>query len=356
MRIQFFITGLGPGGAERQLTGLASMLTGKGYEVEVCWYTDINFYEQYLLQNSVACRRLYTRNHFKKIWNIKSAIKAFRPDVVISFLDGPNTICPLMKILNRRFKLIVSERNTTLIQDWRSRLRFALYRWADRIVPNSDSQKQFILNHYPAYVQKTITITNFTDLHVFNCPEQSYSEITNIMVAARLTEPKNVKRFISAISILHKRNVNIRVKWFGKAFLQTYEKECEELVKAEGLTDIFQIMPPTRNIVEEYKACDVVCLPSLHEGFPNVVCEAMSCGRPVLCSNICDNSTLVSDGLNGYLFDPYSPKDMADKIEKFCSLSKENKILMGRNSRQKAEKILSKERFLNRYVELIESL
>lgn len=356
-RIQFIITGLGPGGAERQLTGLASMLKDKGYTVQVCWYTNINFYEQVLLDNGIDCKRLYTSNHLKKIKNIWHAIESFNPDVVISFLDGPNTICPYLKWLTRgKYKLVVSERNTTQRLEWRSLLRFAGYRFADHIVPNSGSQTRFIGTHYPKYKDKLSTITNFTDLERFHPSDKEHKPVLRGMVAARVTEAKNVLRFIDAVSIAHDKGANIDITWFGEPFYKEYGEQCHKLIKGKNMSQYFHLLPATKKIVEEYKKSDVVILPSHFEGCPNVICEAISCGLPVLCSDVCDNSTLVHNGENGFLFDQNDENSMAGAILKFCNLSIEERKSMGMASRELAESILSKDRFVDKYITLINEL
>ena len=356
-KIQFIITGLGPGGAERQLTGLASMLKEKGYTVQVCWYTNINFYEQVLLDNGIDCKRLYTSNHLKKIKNIWQAIKSFNPDVVISFLDGPNTICPYLKWLTRgKYKLIVSERNTTQRLDRRSRLRFVGYRFADHIVPNSGSQTRFIGTHYPQYKDKLSTITNFTDLERFQPTEKKAGTTLRGMVAARVTEAKNVLRFIDAVSIAHDKGANIDITWFGQPFYKEYGEQCHKLIEDKNMSQYFHLLPATKQIVDEYKKSDVVILPSHFEGCPNVVCEAISCGLPVLCSDVCDNSTLVHNGVNGFLFDKNDESSMAETIVKFCNLNSDERRSMGMASRKLAESILSKDRFVNQYINLINEL
>ena len=97
------------------------------------------------------------------------------------------------------------------------------------------------------------------------------------------------------------------------------------------------------------------CLPSLFEGFPNVVCEAMSCGLPILCSNICDNPLIVEDGGNGILFSPYCAENIADAIIKYINLSEDKKVQMGVRSRELALEKFSSEVFIQKYIDLIES-
>jgi glycosyltransferase involved in cell wall biosynthesis len=41
----------------------------------------------------------------------------------------------------------------------------------------------------------------------------------------------------------------------------------------------------------------------------------MSCGKPILCGDICDNSMIVKDHINGFLFNPNRVEDIVDKMD-----------------------------------------
>ena len=111
-----------------------------------------------------------------------------------------------------------------------------------------------------------------------------------------------------------------------------------------------------RKLVDKSKSeVDFFVLPSIYEGFPNVLCEAMSCGLPVIAGNVCDNARIMQDGVNGYLFDPYSISDMTDKIGKLLMLEKKDIKVMGDRNREIAVNVFSKEKFTNEYVNLIET-
>ena len=122
------------------------------------------------------------------------------------------------------------------------------------------------------------------------------------------------------------------------------------------IADYLTLHDPNPKIEKAYHEADVFCLPSLYEGYPNVVVEAMACGLPVLCSNVFENPYIVSEGVNGMLFDPHRADDIARAIQQMASLSVEQRAEMGRRNRQACLERNSEEAFLKAYTRLIASL
>lgn len=357
MKILCFTDGFNQGGAERQLIGLANLLQQHGFDVTLASYHKENFYRS--LMDSCNLKYDFIESSGLQLSKLVSCYKYFKTkgfDCVISYKGGCNQICCLLKAIGMSFKLIVSER--CLVYDFNDfqKRKFFLYRFADYIVPNSYAQEKFIGEHYPKLLAKTVTITNFTDIDTFVPVKNETHSKLRVLVTARISHQKNIKRFIEALSILKKENLSIDVKWFGNVNFgeDTYALECKELIERYGIGDIFHLLPATTSISTEYQSCDVFCLPSIFEGYPNVVCEAMSCGKPVLCSNVCDNSTIVEDGVNGYLFDPYNIMDIVQAFRKVYSLSTNQREEMGTKSREMAVVKFSKKTFVNKYIKLIE--
>lgn len=362
-KILCLIDGIGFGGAQRQLIGLASFLQERGYRVELVAYHKRDFYlplikEKQLNYYLITCKN----NRLSKTLTIIRLIKRNKYDVVISYLNGPNFLACITKFFNNTFKLIVSERVAITEINLQSRMRYFAYKKADYIVSNSYTQSLFIRKKFNDLSEKTKTITNFTDTSFFS-PIAEIGKATekprklSILVAGRIAIQKNIIKFLDTLSILKHRKVNIKVDWFGKVGygMEKYSEETNKKVINLGLESIIEFHSGITNIREQYRQCDVFCLPSLREGYPNTICEAMSCGKPILCSRICDNPIIVEEGKNGMMFDPTSSEDMANTIERFSKLSIDEQMKMGKYSRELALQKFSSETFVNKYIEIIES-
>lgn len=355
-RILCLIENLGSGGAERQLTGLAVMLKQQGYEVEVWYYVKNEFYLPYLQDNGVVARYLVDAVSLRKRFlAIRKQIKVYHPDTVISYTASTSIIACVLKRLGAKYRLIVSERNTTQKLTRNEKLRFFCYRWADVIVPNSHSQAKFIDDHFLELSSKVKVITNFVDTEKFkpfNEPIAEHEE-TRMVCVGRLMPQKNLPRFIEAIGKIVKDGYKLHVDWFGQDLKDTYSAECHKAIQEHHLEQNFVFHAPSSNIQEEYQKADVFCLPSLYEGFPNVLCEAMSCGKPVICSRVCDNPNIVQEGENGLLFDPLNVADMVAIIEHYLDLPLDKKIEMGEMSRIIGLELFSQKSFINNYTEIV---
>ena len=231
-----------------------------------------------------------------------------------------------------------------------------LYRWSDAIVPNSYAESELIGKFFPVLKNKIHTVTNFVDTDYFSPVQagKATSPTIRILCVARIGSEKNVMLFMQAVKLVVERGYSVRVDWFGTPSQKTpeYFKACLTERGRLDMTDIFNFKPASGQIRDEYRKADVFCLPSLYEGFPNVICEAMSCGLPVLCSRVGDNPRLVEEGKNGYLFPPDEVEKIADSIIRFCECSQEKKIEMGQYSRRIAVQRFSGEKLVSQYMEI----
>jgi len=80
-------------------------------------------------------------------------------------------------------------------------------------------------------------------------------------------------------------------------------------------------------------ASDLLVLPSLSEGRPNVVLEAMSCGVAVIATNVGGTPELIKDKINGFLVEPCNPDELSEKISILLN-DEDLRIDMGINGRK----------------------
>ena len=280
-KVLLLIDSLGSGGAQRQLVGLASFLKDNGYNVTVVYYHDDHFYVDLLQNNDVPYVFLEKAQKTTfRIWHLARYIRKTRPNVVVAYLETPSICACITRLFNHRFKLIVSERNTTQHTGLNERIRFNLFKVADYVVPNAYSQETYMKTTFPKLTNKIATIPNFVDLQYFVPPQERHRrKAPEVMVAASIWASKNTLGFIDAVAILKEKGFVFHISWYG---LNTkhidYINQCKKKIELLGVSGFIELKEKTSNIKERYQDADYFCLPSFYEGTPNVICEAMACG------------------------------------------------------------------------------
>ncbi len=363
-KITCFICSLSSGGAEHQLTELAGLLYEKGYQVEIVTFADLP--DHYTIPKGVKRVKLgEEKSDIRKFLAIFYFFLRVKTDCVITYTQRANTfsLIPLL-FRSRKLKVIAGERNNTTYSTptrfEKLLINIGLYRRADYIVPNSYSQKTYILKKRPQWSSKVITIINYTDLEKYKAVPFIVNEKITIGVFARYNEQKNWKRFADVVRLLkEKTSIPFQIDWFGnKSFkgisLNPEYTEFENLIKKYGIEDILHLHDHVKDVTEVIPQFDVLCLPSLYEGFSNSVAEGICSGKPMLVSNVSDNGVMVHDGVNGFLFDPTNVENMCSAFLRFFALIIEERKQMGIESRKIAESLFKKEQFIDSYIKLIE--
>jgi glycosyltransferase involved in cell wall biosynthesis len=128
------------------------------------------------------------------------------------------------------------------------------------------------------------------------------------------------------------------------------DKICRDKL---GIGSLLRFHPPTDVPEVVLNEADALILPSLWEGMPNAVCEALAVGCPVLMSDVSDARFLVEDGVRGYLFDPREPASIAAAIQKFISLPIDKRAAMSVDARLFAERSFNPEIYVSAYETLL---
>ena len=104
----------------------------------------------------------------------------------------------------------------------------------------------------------------------------------NIAMVGRLSAEKNHRLLVEVLRRLHGQNVQAHLHVVGDGVLRQELQSLAEQANVAQRVTWYGVQSNPHRIVAR---CDVFCLPSLYEGFPNVVMEAMAVGTPVIASN-----------------------------------------------------------------------
>lgn len=173
-----------------------------------------------------------------------------------------------------------------------------------------------------------------------------------VIFAGRMVKDKGVIDLIEAAEML-------RPKYEGKVefvlcgslssnIFAVQKEELDRLCDGKYIT----YMGYCEDMPEQFSKSDIMCFPSYYrEGVPKAVLDASSAGLPVItCDSIGCRDT-VKDGFNGFLVNPKSPSEVAEKLD--ILLSDENlRREMGRNSRRIAEKEYDVEKVVDRHLQI----
>lgn len=151
-----------------------------------------------------------------------------------------------------------------------------------------------------------------------------------ILFVGHLITRKGVEYLIRAVKRVLKKDKNILCCIIGKGHLEEYLKK---LTSDLGLNDYIRFLGVKTNkeVIPYMNACDLLVLPSLNEGLPVVLCEALACGKPVVATRVAGTPELVNNDV-GYLV---KPKDVNDLTEK---------IVLALNKKWEKEKLLKRAR------------
>lgn len=364
MNILCVIDSLRSGGSQRQLVELALGFKEKGHVVSFLTYHNIPFYNPVLDKEGILITCIQAPNYIMRLFKMRLFIRRGNYDAVISFLEAPNFICEFASFPYRKWSLLAGERSAQPGIYFNPKL--IIYRWfhflADYIVANSYANMKIVRKVNPLLSKsKCKVIYNTIDFSCWKPSNHYYPRRIGklkLIMAATHSYLKNLNGLIEALSLLSKEErKKIMVEWYGERISEPYMDgsyvEALKKIKTFNLENIISFYPATLNITKIIQDSDAVGLFSFYEGFPNVICEALACGKPVICSNVSDLPELLSHDMN-LLCNPASSESIKCALKYLIGLNNDKLTHIGSVNEKIAREHFNKKTIVSKYLELIE--
>lgn len=220
-------------------------------------------------------------------------------------------------------------------------LEFLSYLLADVIVVTSEKDKKYIVEKYHVNPSKVYVIPNWVDVNVFKPMHNIEKEKGRIVFVGRLEHQKNVFALVDAVKTLP----NIKLYIVGEG---TLKKPLEYKIEKERISNVVLLGAiPNEKLPYELNRAEIFVLPSLWEGHPKALIEAMACGLPVIGSDVEGIKEVIVHGFNGLLCKP-DPKSIRSTILTLIN-NPELRKKLGENARRfvvenySIEKVMRKE-------------
>ena len=229
---------------------------------------------------------------------------------------------------------------------------------ANKLFFQNEEDRTLFLNNKMAPSELTDRLPGSgADLSRFKWSPASDDGQVRFLLIARMLYDKGIQQYVDAARILHKKYPDTEFQLLG--FLDVdnpsavSRKAMEEWV-AEGVVNY---LGTSDAVDQEIGTVDCMVLPSYYrEGVPKSLLEAGAMGKPIVTTDNVGCREMVDDGVNGFLCEPRSADDLALKLEKIILMSHEERLAMGRKSREKIEREFDEKIVIQKYLDAVDDV
>ena len=137
--------------------------------------------------------------------------------------------------------------------------------------------------------------------------------LPTVLFVGRLTADKGPHTLIEAVRLLEERDVAVQLLLVGA---QDEADSAQLLEQLRAASDDVHVLDQVDDVRPCYSVSDLLVLPTLREGLPNVVLEAAAMGVPSVTTTATGAVDSVVDGVTGLLVPPEHARPLADAVER----------------------------------------
>lgn len=311
---------------------------------------------------------IYARSYLSKffpfpyIWNLIRCIrviKSFDPDLII--VEG-KILTQLLAIAARICRVKVFSYVHYPVSEYEARRM--MYSLVDRIIVCARGLKDYF-NVLDLPSNRFVGINNFVDVERF-APAEDTAQVREtqfgiepstfvIGLVGHLSVVKGQKVLTQAVKRLVDSGHSVQALLAGCDNDPDSKNEIElkTLVRQLNLEQNIQFLGKISDTRVVYQASDVLALPSLREGLPLVILEAMACGIPVVATAVDGIPDAVIDGKTGFLIETANVEMLVEKLIHLIQ-DRSLRITMGMRARERAQGVFSQNEYKRKFLELIQ--
>ncbi len=359
MKILYLITKSEAGGAQTHVADLCVYFKSKGYEIAVmssgdgwlkkeCDKNGVIFVQNKYFSNKPRPRRL-----FKAIKEIRKYANEFKPDIVHCHSSAAAILGRIA--IKGKIRTIYTAHGWGFNLGMNPLIRYAVLiaekitaKYTDTYICVAEFVKNLGLKYNLAPENKFKVVYNGVSLDDVNQSKiKNLKSKIDLIFIGRLAEPKKPELMIKAISLLPEKIKNsIKFVVVGDG---PKRKPLEKLAENKKIKAEFRGSLSKDQVLMELKLADVFIFISAWEGFPYTILEAMSCGLPIIASDVGGVGEAVNE-TNGILVEN-EVGQIREAILKLVD-NKELRLRLGEQGRRDVEQKFS----LNQMLEKIEKI
>jgi glycosyltransferase involved in cell wall biosynthesis len=361
--VVFLITGLGRGGAEKQVAQVALRLGDHGWRIKgVISLRPLTPWAHELQAHGIPTYSLnMSRSWLDPIglvraWNL---VRSLCPDVMVTFLFHASVFGAVVGRLAGVRRIVASVRNQRLGSPGRERIfRWSRCLWHATVV-NSHGVAREILSRCLVTSDELYVIPNGIETSTSSGASRDairaaldVPDGTFVWLAVgSLSKQKEYQSLLRAVSRLKPSGTLVLIAGDGP-LMPHLNQLCEELL----LTGTVRFLGERTDIDHLLAACDAFVSASAWEGMPNAIMEALAAARPVVATTVGGVPELIEHGATGWLVGPGDPEALSAAMAAVMNMTVEERASTGDRARKSITTRYGWERVMPQWDELLQKV
>lgn len=358
MKVVFFITSLGMGGAENVLASLCDGLVKLDVKIKIICLKGPVIVRPMSTNIEIINLNINSINGFvKNISKVRKIINNFQPDVVHAHMFHAIIYARLLRLTCFVKRLICTAHSTKV----GGTIQKHIYRITDFLsdvnTNVSEEATQNFIKQGIFNVKKTVTVTNGVNVEKFRFDVTKRQELrykfglsdnTNVFMAVgRFSYAKDYPNMLKAFSLYKRQDSCFKLFIVGDGELRG---EIESLIQRYDLIEDIILLGVRSDVSELFNMSDFFILSSAWEGLPTVLIEAMATERVIVTTDCGGVKEIIGD--SKFLVPIQDPLALSEKIAEAVMLPSSSRYEVGVENRRRIQEKFSLDVMVEKWLEL----